>query len=144
LDYLLLKWIHILSSAVLFGTGFGSAFYMFMANYRNELPSICFATRHVVIADWIFTTPAVVIQLLTGLCLVYLQGYALTTRWIAAALALYFLVGACWIPVVIMQIRMRDMAKAAFEAHTDLPALYWKMNRWWTALGCVALVNPLN
>jgi len=78
MDYLLLKWIHILSSTILFGTGIGSAFFMFMANRRKDIASISFATRHVVIADWAFTTPSVILQLITGLMMVQVGGYKLS------------------------------------------------------------------
>ena len=136
--YLLIKWVHILSATILFGTGLGSAFFMFMANRRKDIAGIYFAVRHVVIADWLFTTPSVVIQLLTGLWLVHIQGYAMTEGWIVLALALYFFAGACWVPVVWMQMRMRDMAKEALENGTPLPARYWRMDKWWVALGSLA------
>ena len=136
--YFLLKYIHIISSTILFGTGIGSAFYMFMANRRKDIAGIYFATRHVVIADWLFTTPAVVIQLITGVLLVQEVGYRFSETWIVWALVLYFFAGACWIPVVWMQIKMRDMAKAALENGTVLPARYWKMDQWWIILGSLA------
>lgn len=82
MDYLLLKWIHILSSTILFGTGIGSAFFMFMANRRKDVAGIYLATKHVVIADWLFTTPAVMVQLLSGAALVHTMGYAWTDKWI--------------------------------------------------------------
>ncbi len=138
MDYLVLKWIHILSSTILFGTGIGSAFYLFMANRRKDIASIYFATRHVVIADWLFTTPAVIIQLVTGLCLTHTLGYSLNDGWIMLALALYFFAGACWVPVVVMQIKMRDMARVALETGVPLPERYWRMDRWWLILGCLA------
>lgn len=78
--YLWVKWVHILSSTLLFGTGLGSAFFMFMANCRKEIHGIYFVARHVVIADWVFTTPAVILQLVTGIYLAHLQGYALTEQ----------------------------------------------------------------
>ncbi len=138
MDYLLLKYIHIISSTILFGTGIGSAFYMFMANRRKDVASIYFATRHVVIADWIFTTPSVIIQLITGVGLAHMLGYELTEGWVLWALILYFFAGACWLPVVWVQIKMRDMAKQAFESGSNLPARYWKMDKWWIALGKLA------
>lgn len=138
MDYLLLKWIHIISSTILFGTGIGSAFFMFMANRRKDVAGIYFATRHVVIADWLFTTPSVIIQLASGLYLVHLGGYQPTDGWIMWGLALYFFAGACWLPVVWMQIQMRDMAKIALESKTPLPARYWKMDKWWITLGSLA------
>lgn len=138
MDYLLLKWIHIISSTILFGTGIGSAFYLFMANRRKDIAGICFATRHVVIADWVFTTPSIIIQLITGIALAHALGYSLTEGWVLWALIMYCFAGACWLPVVWMQIRMRDMAKQALDTSSDLPALYWKMDRWWIILGSLA------
>jgi len=138
MDYLFLKWIHILSGAILFGTGIGSAFYMFMANRSKDTAAIYFAAKNVVIADWLFTSPSVVIQLFTGLELVHILGLHLTENWIIWALSLYFFAGVCWLPVVWMQIKMRDMAKEALEKRTELPIRYWKMNRWWIILGSLA------
>ena len=138
MEYLLIEWIHIINSTILFGTGIGSAFYMFMANRRKDIASIYFATRHVVIADWIFTTPSVIVQLATGLWLMHLGGYSLTDSWIMWGLILYFFAGACWLPVVWMQVKMRDMAKHSMETGESLPEHYWKMDRWWTILGSLA------
>ncbi len=138
MEYLLIKWVHIVSSTILFGTGIGSAFFLFMANRSKDVANIYFAARHVVIADWLFTTPAVIVQLLTGLFLVHLDGFHLSDRWIAWALALYFFAGACWLPVVWMQIRMRDMAKVSLNSTAPLPPRYWAFERWWTILGALA------
>lgn len=138
MDYLLLKWIHILSATILFGTGIGSAFYMYAANRRKNISDMYFAVRHVVIADWLFTAPAAVIQLLTGVGLVHAAGYLYSDFWIMWGLILYFFAGACWLPVVWMQIKMRDMAKHALETGQPLPERYWKMDRWWIILGSLA------
>lgn len=138
MDYLLLKWIHILSATILFGTGIGSAFYMFMANRSKDVASIYFAVRHVVIADWLFTTPAVIVQFLSGIALVHVVGYSYSEFWITWGLILYFFVGACWVPVVWMQIKMRDMVKHAVETGEPLPERYWKLDKWWIFLGSLA------
>ena len=116
MDYLFLKLIHIISATILFGTGIGSAFYMFMANRRKDIAGIYFATRYVVIADWIFTTPSVIVQLASGIALAHELGLPLTEGWVFWALILYSLAGVCWVPVVWLQIKMRDMAKIAIEA----------------------------
>ena len=138
MDYLLLKWVHVISSTILFGTGIGSAFYLFMANRRKDIAAIAFATRHVVIADWLFTTPSVIIQLLSGLMLMQLGGYSPSDDWIRWGLILYFFAGVCWLPVVWMQIRMRDMALHALDSSEPLPVRYWRYDRWWIILGSLA------
>jgi uncharacterized membrane protein len=143
MEYLFVKFIHILSAAVLFGTGMGIAFYMFMANRRKDIAGIYFAARHVVIADWLFTTPAVVLQLATGLWLTQEAGYEYMDYWIFWGLILYFFIGLCWLPVVWMQIKMRDQAKIALETGTELPPSYWRMDRWWIRLGALAFPSIL-
>ena len=111
---------------------------MFMANRRKNNSDIYFATRHVVIADLMFVAPAVLVQLITGVGLVQVMGYAWTDPWIMWGLILYFFAGACWLPVLWMQVRMRDMAKAALETGEPLPGRYWKMEQWWIILGSLA------
>jgi uncharacterized membrane protein len=138
--YLVVKWIHILSSTLLFGTGLGSAYYMYFASRTRDPRVIAPVVRHVVMADWIFTTPTIVIQPLTGFWLMHIAGFPFNTRWIAWSIALYLLAGAAWLPVVFMQMRMRDQAAAAASAGTPLPDLYWTYLRVWVALGVVAFL----
>lgn len=138
MEYLVIKWMHIISSTVLFGTGIGSAFYMLMANRSRNLSSIAFVARTVVLADWLFTTPAVVVQIVTGVWLVNITGWSFSDIWVASAVVLFVFVGACWLPVVWIQIKMRDMAEAALKDHGKLPAQYWHHERWWIVLGCLA------
>lgn len=137
-EYLVVKWVHVVSSTILFGTGIGSAFYMLMASLKRD-PRVVHATvRHVVLADWMFTTPSVIVQPLTGFWLVHLAGFPWTSRWIVWSIVLYFVAGACWLPVVWMQIRMRDMARVAVEEGTPLPERYFRYLKVWVALGIPA------
>jgi uncharacterized membrane protein len=140
MDYLLIKWVHIVSSTFLFGTGLGSAFYMFFASRTQDPRVIAVVVRYVVIADWLFTTPTVVLQPASGLALVYKAGFPLGTPWILWSIVLFVVAGAAWLPVVWMQLRMRDMAAAAATGGTPLPMRYWRMLRAWIALGVVAFV----
>lgn len=140
MDYLFVKWLHILSSTVLFGTGIGSAYYMLFTSLTRDVRATASVVRHVVIADWAFTTPTVILQPLTGFYLAHRAGYALDSRWIVWSIALYLIAGACWIPVVWMQIRMRDWAETAARAGTELPECYWRYLRRWVALGVIAFL----
>lgn len=133
--YLTIKWLHILSSVVLVGTGFGSAYYMFFTNRSGNIAAQATVARLVVRADWWFTSPAVLIQPATGLVLAHMAGWPWSTPWLAASLALFFLAGACWLPVVWLQIRMAAMAQAALETKTELPFIYWRYSRYWELLG---------
>lgn len=140
MDYVIVKWLHVLSSTLLFGTGLGSAFFMLVVSRTRDAHAIAVVTRYVVIADWAFTTPTIVIQPLTGFYLVYLAGFPIGSTWLVATFALYLLAGACWLPVVWMQMRMRDMARQAAAAGSELPDQYWQLLRWWVALGIVAFL----
>ena len=138
MTYLVVKWLHILSSTVLFGTGLGSAYYMFFASRSRDPHLMAKVVRLVVIADWAFTTPTIILQPLTGFYLVNLAGFPVTSGWILWSVLLYLLAGAAWLPVVWMQIRMRGLAEAAAQSGTELPAQYWTFLRAWVALGVVA------
>lgn len=138
MSYLTLKALHLLSMVLLFGTGLGSAFYKWMADRSGNVAHIAATNRHVVLADWMFTTPTVIFQPVSGLWMVYLLDLPLTTPWIAVSLFLFFLAGACWLPVVWLQIRMQKLAESAVAQDTPLPELYWRMTRWWFWLGVPA------
>lgn len=140
MEYVIVKWLHILSSTLLFGTGLGSAFYMFFTSRTRDARAIAVVVRYVVIADWAFTTPTIILQPLTGFYLVRIAGFPLTSKWIVASIALYLVAGACWLPVVWMQMRMRDMARQAASSGAELSARYWRFLRWWVALGIVAFL----
>jgi uncharacterized membrane protein len=138
MTYLTLKYIHLLSMVLLFGTGLGSAFYKWMADRSRNVIHISIVNKHVVLADWLFTTPTVLIQPITGIWMLYLIHIPLTTSWVVISLALYALAGLCWIPVVWLQIRMQKLAQLAVEQKIDLDSQYWRYARIWFYLGIPA------
>jgi uncharacterized membrane protein len=140
MDYPVVKWLHILSSTLLFGTGLGSAYYMFFTSLTRQAAPTAVVVRQVVWADWIFTTTTIVFQPLSGVYLAHLAGLPFTTRWIAWSFALYLLAGSCWLPVVALQIRMRRLAEAAAAQGAPLPAQYFRLLKVWTALGVPAFL----
>jgi len=140
MEYLIFKLIHVLSSTLLFGTGIGSAFYLLCVVLRGDVHVIAVVGRLVVVADWLFTATTAVLQPLTGLYLVHLMQMPLSTPWIAWSLGLYAVAIACWLPVVRLQMLMRDAAAAADHAGTPLPAAFWRWFGWWVALGAIAFV----
>jgi uncharacterized membrane protein len=143
MDYLVIKWLHIVSSTILFGTGIGSAFYMLFISLSKDVRAIAMVSRYVVRADWIFTTPTIIMQPLTGFYLIHLAGYQLAGKWIVWSVILYLLAGACWLPVVWLQIRMRNMAKDAAKTDSLLPPQYWRYLLIWIVLGIPAFVGLL-
>ncbi|MGV3653255.1 MAG: DUF2269 family protein [Noviherbaspirillum sp.] len=138
MDYVVVKWLHILSSTLLFGTGIGSAFYMLFTSLTRDPRATAVVTRYVVIADWLFTAPTIILQPLTGLYLIHLAGFPWNSAWITYSLVLYLVGVACWLPVVWLQIRMRDIARDAVRADTPLPDPYWRYMRRWVLLGIPA------
>lgn len=138
MELVVVKWIHVVSSTILFGTGIGSAYYMLMAGWRGRASEVHFVVRHVVIADWLFTATAVVVQPVTGLWLAHAAGLPLSTRWIAWSIVLYVVAGACWLPVLWLQYRMRDVARIATAAGGALPAVFRIQFRTWMVLAAIA------
>jgi len=142
-SYLIVKWIHIVSSVLLVGTGFGSAFYLFFANRSGDLRAQAVVGRLVVRADTWFTTPAVIVQPLSGFAMMHMAGWPWSTPWLVASFGLYLLAGACWLPVVWIQWRMAKIARHAVDHNEPLPALYWRFARWWEGLGYPAFIAML-
>ena len=141
--YAILKIAHVIGACVLFGTGLGIAFFMWMANRTADPAVIAGTARIVVIADTLFTATAVVAQPATGVALATLAGISLRSPWIILALALYLVVGACWLPVVWIQIRLRDLAAEARDAGGPLPAQYHRLFRIWFILGWPAFAGVM-
>lgn len=141
MEYLFVKWIHVLSSTLLFGTGLGSAFYMFFANRSGDVRAIAVVSRRVVWADWIFTAPTGVLQPLSGAYLVMLAGIPWSASWIVWSVVLYVVAMLCWLPVVWLQLRMAAMAEAAAAAGEPLPQRFWRYHRCWTLLGVPAFAG---
>jgi uncharacterized membrane protein len=138
-----LKLVHLLGAAVLFGTGLGIAFFMWMAHRTRDAGTIAATARVVVIADAVFTAGAVVVQPASGVLLAWLMGYSLTESWIAASLALYVLVGLCWLPVVAIQRQLRELAAQAAARGAGLPAGYFRLFRVWFWLGWPAFAGVI-
>jgi len=142
-DYLVLKFLHVIGATVLLGTGAGIAFFMLLAHRTGDTAVVAGVARIVVIADYVFTATAVVAQPVTGVLLAKVGGYSLTEGWIVASIALYVFTGMFWLPVVWMQSQMRNLARAAAEAGEPLPPRYHKLFRLWFAFGFPAFAAVL-
>jgi uncharacterized membrane protein len=136
--YLVVKWLHVLSSTLLFGTGIGSAFYLLVASLHRDVRVVAVVARYVVVADWLFTATTVVFQPLSGFWLAHWARVPWRSGWVGWSVLLYALAVACWLPVVALQLRMRDLAIQAAAADRPLPPGYWRAFRAWVALGVPA------
>lgn len=135
-----LKVAHILSATVLFGTGLGTAFHMWMAHLTRDAKVISAVARSTVRADFLFTTPAIVLQPVTGAALILVTGTEPMASWLVATYALYGVAGACWLPVIWLQIKAGRLARAAVEQGTPLSTDYDRCMRWWFYLGWPAFL----
>lgn len=142
-SYLILKTLHILSSVLIVGTGFGTAYYLFFTNRLGRVSSIADVARLVVRADWWFTMPAVIFQPISGLWLAHMAGWAWDTPWIVLSFVLFAITGACWLPVVWLQVRLAKMAEQAAARNEALPERYWRYARHWERLGYPAFIAML-
>jgi uncharacterized membrane protein len=138
MDYLVLKWLHILSATFLFGTGIGSAWYLLLTVVSRNVAAIAVVSRIVVIADWVFTASTMIVQPLTGFYLVHIAGYPWHSQWIVWSVILFVIAGLCWLPVVWLQMRLRDLSAAAAAGNTPLPPLFWRNFKVWVVLGVPA------
>ncbi|UWQ05223.1 DUF2269 domain-containing protein [Aliiroseovarius crassostreae] len=140
---LLLRWAHILGATVLMGTGAGIAFFMVMAQRSRDPALISHVAGIVVLADMIFTATAAVVQPITGTFLAWGLGWSLREPWLLTGIGLYLFVGLFWLPVVWIQIRLRDLAKGAAREGADLPDQYHRLYRIWFACGWPAFAAML-
>lgn len=143
LYYFVLQYVHIAGAAVLLGTGAGIAFFMLKAHFTGDAAIIAGVARIVVTADFVFTASAVVVQPVTGYLLARFVGYPIFDGWIALSLVLYVVTGAFWIPVVLMQIRMRNLATTAAREGSPLPRSYHRLFWTWFAFGFPAFAAVL-
>ena len=133
-----IKLVHVLSATLLFGTGLGIAFFMLMAYRSNDAQVLRKTAETVVIADWLFTTPAVILQIVTGLWLTHRLGIPYESIWFLAVMGWFILVGICWLPVVWIQIRVRDLLRSGSTIDNCRPLM-----RIWIALGIPAFLSVI-
>ena len=139
--YTTIKTLHILSSTILFGTGIGIAFFMFRSCFTTNVHEKFYAVRNTVLADYLFTFPAVVIQPMSGVALIYMAGFDWTALWLMVTYIIYIISGLCWLPVVWIQIQLKNMCKEATESGTELPERFHKLFKIWFLLGWPAFVG---
>lgn len=139
----LLRFVHVVGAAVLLGTGAGIAFFMVVSNRSRDPALVAHVAGIVVLADTAFTATAAVLQPVTGFLLARHIGWPILEGWVLVSLLLYVFVGACWLPVVFIQIRMRRLATLARDSGTGLPEAYDRLYRIWLGLGVPAFVAVL-
>jgi len=139
----ILRWAHIIGAAVLLGTGAGIAFFMVMAHRTRDTKIIAHTSQVVVIADWIFTSSAVIIQPVTGILLAKHLGWPILNGWVFWSICLYVFTGLFWLPVVWIQHQMRDLARRAIADNAPLPERYFRLYRIWFACGFPAFFAVL-
>jgi uncharacterized membrane protein len=139
--YLFIKAFHVLSAMILFGTGLGIAFFMFRSWSNCNLHEKYFALRTTVLADYIFTAPAAILQPVTGVWLIWKGGFNWTDDWLSVSYVLYAIAALCWLPVVWIQIRLKRMVAACISTGRPLPENYHQLFLVWFLLGWPAFVG---
>jgi uncharacterized membrane protein len=142
MTYLTLKYLHILFGIIVVGTGFGIAFFQWITFRSKNIEAIKIMTRHVVLADWLFTAPAVLGQFVTGMLLVDQLHYNRQSTWVMTVIALYTFVGFCWFPVLIIQYKLRKLAETQADSGV-IDQKFMKLMRIWTALGIPTFATAL-
>lgn len=139
--YLLIKTLHILSSTILFGTGIGIAFFMLRSYFTDNIHEKFYAARNTVLADYFFTFPAVILQPLTGIALIHMGGYGWHDLWLNLTYGIYVIAGLCWLPVVWIQIQLKNMISNSIKQNVALPARYNQLFKIWFLLGWPAFTG---
>ncbi len=139
--YFFVKTVHILCSTVLFGTGLGIAFFMLQSYFSHDIRQKYFATRITVLADYVFTFPAVILQPLSGAWLVSKGGYHWSDLWLTLTVAIYVTAGVCWLPVVWIQIKLKNMVISSMRSGEALPQRYHRLFKVWFILGWPAFLG---
>lgn len=139
--YTVIKTLHILSSTILFGTGVGIAFFMFQSWFSTNISEKFYAAKNTVLADCVFTFPAVVIQPISGVALIYMAGFDWTAPWLMASYVIYIIVGLCWLVVLGIQIQLKSLCKEASENSTELPERYTRLFKIWFLFGWPAFLG---
>ena len=142
------KTAHILSAAILFGTGLGIAFFCWFGSRRalriRDIAGLRLVLRLTVLADAWFTAPAVVFQALSGLVLMRLLGWPLVSPWSLAVWALFLLTGVCWLPVVVIQMRLSQEANRTTSVDALSGHFHRMFQNWfllaWPAFTAVVLL----
>jgi uncharacterized membrane protein len=133
--YFIIKYLHVLGAIVILGTGGGIAFFMLMAHRSGDAGFIARTASTVVFADMLFTLSAVIAQPITGGVLMTLSATSPAEAWLATSLALYVVAGLFWVPVIFMQMEMRNLARVAAEKSQPLPPRYFVLFRRWFWFG---------
>jgi len=139
----LLRFTHVLGATVLLGTGAGIAFFMVLSHRSRDPALIAHVAGIVVIADTVFTATAAVLQPITGTLLAWHLGWSLWEPWLLLSLILYVVVGAFWLPVVWIQLQMRNLARTARDAQSPLPGRYFTLYHIWFACGVPAFFSVM-
>ncbi len=139
--YLTVKTLHIISSAILFGTGIGIAFFMWLSFFSNNLTEKLYAAKNTVLADKLFSFPAALIQPLTGFWLIVESGFNWNEYWLLLTYAIYIVAAACWIPVVWIQIQLKEILTKSINNKSELPNHYYKLFKIWFILGWPAFLG---
>lgn len=133
--------MHIISSTILFGTGIGIAFFMWRSHFASDFREKLYAAHNTVLADYLFTLPAAITQLITGIWLVCKSGYDWTDFWLVVTYVIYVIAGACWLPVVWIQIRLKEILVQCLKNNKAPPAQYHRLFKIWFMLGWPAFIG---
>ena len=132
--YFILKLIHVISATVILGTGSGIAFFMLMAYLNKDIATLINTSRFVVLADWLFTMPAVIVQFTTGLLLMYILNYSFQSLWFYWVMGLFIFVGLCWLPVLYLQYQFKNIAYS-LKPTDSIPSQFHRYMKLWIILG---------
>lgn len=139
---LIVKFVHVLAAAAMYGTWLGAACFMAMA-LRSANPSVAALVAQFSVRIELFVVaPALALQPIAGFPLAWAIGLSpLNEFWIVVSLVLYVAVVVLWIVALRIEIRVRDIAREAALERKPLSAAYPRLVRIWLALAGIIFVS---
>ena len=134
-----IRWLHVVSSALMFGVGVGAFWFMTTAVGSGAAAAIAVTTRNAVRAEWVIAVPVSIVQPTTGYLLMRGLGYPLTSTWFWLVAGAYIVAGMAWVYLVKAEYRLRDLAAADAAAGPDFAAVYAR----WRALAAMTFAGVL-
>jgi len=140
---LALKFVHMVSMAVMFGTWLGIALFMVFAHRARNTSVVALTSVFVVRAElWVMAT-AVVLQPLVGIPLAFAIGSPIGAYWLEASVAIYGGVLLVWILNLLIEMRIRRLSKDAALAASPLPPSYRRLFWVWSLFTIAGLAGMI-
>src|SRR5580700_3416911 len=136
---LALKFVHMVTMAVMFGTWLGISLFMLFAHRMGHTSVVALISVFVVRAELSVMAVAVLLQPLIGVPLALAVGSSMSAYWLEVSVAIYAAVVLVWMGGLLIEMRIRRLSRDAAVAKVPLPPSYRRLFWVWSVLTVVGL-----